>query len=72
LKTGSAEVARLKREKQPAEEAMATMKAVGDRISDMDAQVRTLEERLVELAFIPGNIGTARTQSVSNRIQIVS
>jgi seryl-tRNA synthetase len=56
LKTGSAEVARLKREKQPAEEAMATMKAVGDRISDMDAQVRRLEERLVELALRIPNI----------------
>src|SRR5687767_6939625 len=51
LKTGSSEVARLKREKQPADQAMATMKAIGDRISDMDAQVRTLEERLAELAM---------------------
>ena len=51
LKTGSNEVARLKREKQPSDEAMAAMKAVGDRISDMEAQVRILEERLTELAL---------------------
>jgi seryl-tRNA synthetase len=51
LKTGSSEVARLKREKQPADQAMASMKAIGDRISDMDTQVRTLEERLAELAL---------------------
>jgi seryl-tRNA synthetase len=51
LKTGSNEVARLKREKQPADEAMAAMKAVGDRISDMETHVRTLEERLAELAL---------------------
>jgi seryl-tRNA synthetase len=51
LKTGSNEVARLKREKQPADEAMAAMKAVGNRISDMEDQTRTLEERLSELAL---------------------
>lgn len=51
LKTGSSEVARLKRDKQPADEAMATMKAIGDRISDMDAQARTLEERVTELTM---------------------
>jgi len=51
LKTGSNEVARLKREKQPSDEAMAAMKAVGHRISDMEAQVRILEERLTELAL---------------------
>ena len=51
LKTGSNEVARLKREKQPSDEAMAAMKAVGDRISDMETQVRILEERLTELAL---------------------
>src|SRR5690349_17939594 len=51
LKTGSNEVARLKREKQPADEAMAAMKTIGNRISDMDVQVRALEDRLTELAL---------------------
>jgi seryl-tRNA synthetase len=51
LKIGSNEVARLKREKQPADEAMAAMKAVGNRISDMEDQTRILEERLSELAL---------------------
>jgi seryl-tRNA synthetase len=51
LKIGSNEVARLKREKLSADEAMATMKAVGNRISDMDAQERALEDRLGELAL---------------------
>lgn len=73
LKTGSSEVARLRREKQPADQAMAAMKALGDRISDMDAQVRTLEERLAELALripnlphesVPVGSGSADNQEV--------
>jgi seryl-tRNA synthetase len=73
LKTGSNEVARLKREKQPADEAMATMKAVGDRISDMETHVRTLEERLTELALripnlphesVPIGVGSADNREV--------
>jgi seryl-tRNA synthetase len=73
LKTGSNEVARLKREKQPADEAMATMKAVGDRISDMETHVRTLEERLTELALripnlphesVPIGVGSADNHEV--------
>jgi len=56
LKTGSNEVARLKREKQPSDEAMATMKAIGNRISDMEAHVRTLEVRLTELALRIPNV----------------
>ena len=34
LKKGSDEVAKLKREKQPADTSMAAMKAVGERITD--------------------------------------
>lgn len=73
LRTGSGEVARLKREKQPADQAMASMKAVGDRISDMDAQVRTLEERLAELVLripnlphesVPAGAGPADNKEV--------
>jgi seryl-tRNA synthetase len=56
LKAGSSEVARLKREKQPADEAMAQMKAVGDRISEMEGHARGLEERLTELALRIPNI----------------
>ena len=56
LKAGSSEVARLKREKQPADEAMAKMKAVGDRISDMETHARGLEERLAELALGVPNV----------------
>lgn len=73
LKTGSSEVARLKREKQPADQAMASMKAIGDRINDMDTQARTLEERLAELALripnlphdsVPVGAGSADNQEV--------
>ena len=73
LKTGSNEVARLKRERQPADEAMTAMKAVGDRISDMETHVRTLEERLTELALripnlphesVPVGVGSADNHEV--------
>lgn len=49
LKKGSEEVARLKREKQPAETAVAAMKAVGDRIKELEESLRFTEERLMEL-----------------------
>ena len=73
LKAGSNEVARLKREKQPADEAMAKMKAVGDRIGDMEAHARGIEERLTELALgvpniphesVPLGAGAAENQEV--------
>lgn len=71
LKTGSSEVARLKREKQPADEAMASMKAVGDRIGDLEGQVRTLEERLSELALripnLPHESVPVGSESADNR-----
>lgn len=51
LKVGSNEVARLKREKQPADEAMERMKALGDRIKNMEEQARAVEDRLAELAL---------------------
>src|SRR5512147_228043 len=51
LKKGSEEVARLKREKQPAEEAVAAMKAVGDRIAQCETGLRGVEEKLQDLAL---------------------
>ncbi len=51
LKTGSEEVGRLKREKQPADDAMARMKAVGDRIKEGEASLRLVDERVQDLAL---------------------
>jgi seryl-tRNA synthetase len=51
LKTGSEEVGRLKREKQPADEAMARMKAVGDRIKEGEESLRLVDERVQDLAL---------------------
>jgi seryl-tRNA synthetase len=49
LKKGSDEVAKLKREKQPADPAMAAMKAVGERIKKIEDELRTVEETLTDL-----------------------
>jgi len=51
LKKGSEEVGRLKREKQPADEAMARMKALGDRIKDMEETLRRADEQVSDLAL---------------------
>jgi len=51
LKKGSDDVARLKREKQPAETAIAAMKAVGERIAQGEAGLRQVEEALNDLAL---------------------
>ena len=51
LKNGSEDVARLKREKQPADAAMAQMKALGDRIKAEEDRLRTAEERAVDMAL---------------------
>ncbi|MCS6297219.1 MAG: serine--tRNA ligase [Nitrospira sp.] len=51
LKKGSEQVARLKREKQPAEEAMAAMKAVGDTIKVHEDRLRVIEEQLAHIAL---------------------
>ncbi len=51
LKKGSDEVARLKRAKQPADEAMASMKALGDTIKEREAGLRDVEERVSDLAL---------------------
>lgn len=51
LKKGSDEVARLKREKQPADAAVAAMKAVGERIAEGESALRTIEASLNDLAL---------------------
>jgi seryl-tRNA synthetase len=51
LKKGSEDVARLKREKQPADDAMARMKALGDRIKALEESLRAAEERATDLAL---------------------
>lgn len=51
LKKGSDEVARLKREKQPADAAVAAMKAVGERIAEGESALRTIEANLNDLAL---------------------
>lgn len=51
LKKGSDEVAKLKREKQPADAAVMAMKAVGERIVEGESVLRTIEEGLNDLAL---------------------
>lgn len=51
LKKGSDEVARLKREKQPADAAVTAMKGVGERIAEGETTLRTIEENLSDLAL---------------------
>jgi seryl-tRNA synthetase len=51
LKKGSEEVARLRRAKEPAEEAMAAMKRLGDRIREVEEILRGVEETLGDLAL---------------------
>ena len=51
LNKGSEEVARLRRAKEPAEEAMAAMKQLGDSIKDAEGALRTVEEALTDVAL---------------------
>ncbi|TKB84660.1 MAG: serine--tRNA ligase, partial [Nitrospira sp.] len=51
LKKGSDDVARLKREKQPADEAIAAMKALGETIKGHEEQLRVVEEQLAHIAL---------------------
>lgn len=51
LKKGSDDVARLKRGKQPADAAMAQMKALGERIKAEEERLRTVEERVSDMAL---------------------
>ncbi len=51
LKKGSEEVAKLKRAQEPADGAMAEMKALGDRISKAEDGLREVESQLQQLAL---------------------
>ncbi|MGA6826106.1 serine--tRNA ligase [Nitrospira sp. NS4] len=56
LKKGSDDVARLKREKQPADDAVAAMKRLGDRIREIETGLRSVEESLADLNLRIPNI----------------
>jgi seryl-tRNA synthetase len=56
LKKGSDEVARLKRERQPADEAMVAMKELSGRIKAIEEDLRQAESRLDELALRIPNV----------------
>ena len=49
LKKGSDEIAKLKREKQPADASMAAMKTVGEQIKKYEDELRGIEETLTDL-----------------------
>jgi seryl-tRNA synthetase len=51
LKKGSDDVARLKREKRPADSLMAELKTFGERIKHVEDSLRSVEERLMDLAL---------------------
>ena len=51
LKQGSEQVATLKRNKQPADEAVAAMKTVGERIAEGESFLRNIESELNDLAL---------------------
>ncbi len=51
LNKGSEEVARLRRAKEPADEAMAAMKGLRDRIKDFEGNLRKVEETLSDVAL---------------------
>ena len=51
LKKGSEEVARLKRDKQPADYETASMKALGETIKGREEQLRLVEEQLAHIAL---------------------
>ncbi|MGH7219507.1 MAG: serine--tRNA ligase [Nitrospiraceae bacterium] len=49
LNKGSEKIAKLKREKQPADSSMAAMKVVGEQIKKIDDELRGIEETLTDL-----------------------
>ncbi len=74
LRKGSDEVARLKREKQPADDATAAMKTLGDRIKEIEDWLQAVETRLADLALRIPNVphesvpvGTDSAQNVEVR-----
>jgi seryl-tRNA synthetase len=56
LRKGSDEVARLKREKQPAEPLMTELKTLGVRIKELEDSQRLLENRVADLALRIPNV----------------
>ena len=56
LKKGSEEVANLKRNKQPADEAITSLRSLGDQISQLETQLRTSEDQLENQAIRIPNI----------------
>jgi seryl-tRNA synthetase len=56
LKKGSEEVANLKGNKQPADEAITSLRSLGDQISDLETQLRTTEDQLENQALRIPNI----------------
>jgi len=55
-KMGSEEIARLKRAKEPAEQAILTMRSLGDQINALETTLRTTEEDLAFQALCIPNI----------------
>ena len=73
LNKGSEEVARLKRQKQPADEAIAAMKRVGERIAECDASLRTIEYNLSSVALRIPNLPHASVpigQSADDNLEV--
>jgi seryl-tRNA synthetase len=66
LKKGSEDVAKLKREKQPADAAMAAMKAVGERIKAIEDELRSAEEALADLNLRIPNLPHASVSAGKN------
>ncbi len=56
LKKGSEEVAQLKRNKKPADEAMTSMRTIGDNIKVQEEQLRDIEAQLENLALRIPNV----------------
>ncbi|MCE9536677.1 MAG: serine--tRNA ligase [Nitrospirae bacterium] len=66
LKKGSDDVAKLKREKQPADAAMTAMKAVGERIKTIEDELRGAEEALTDLNLRIPNLPHASVPAGNN------
>ena len=66
LKKGSEEVAKLKREKQPADAAMVAMKAVGEQIKTIEDELRGAEEALTDLNLRIPNLPHASVPAGKN------
>jgi seryl-tRNA synthetase len=56
LKQGSDEVAKLRQKAQPADNAMAAMKALGERIKNLESGLRGVEDQLIDLNLRIPNI----------------